>query len=65
MQFGNNNAIANLSGSKTLLVHNNEVSGNFFGKMFRSKATAAQNNATRTELLKTLGQACIDASNGL
>ena len=57
VQFGNDNAIANLSGSKTSLVHNNEVSGNFFGKMFRAKATEAQNNAARTELLKTLGQA--------
>lgn len=53
VQFGNDNAIANLSGSKTSLVHKNEVSGNFLGKMFRSKVTKAQNNAARTELLRT------------
>ena len=56
VQFGNDNAIANLGGNKTSLVHNNEVSSNFLGKLFRSKATKAQNNAARTELLRTLGQ---------
>ena len=56
VDFGNENAIANVNDGKTKLVKNSEL-GNLFGRLFRSGATEARNNAARTALLKSLGEA--------
>ena len=55
VNFGNADAIANLKQGDG--VEQNGKLGSFLGKMFRSSATKANNNAVRTELLKSLGQA--------
>ena len=55
VNFGNADAIANLKQGGG--VEQNGKLGSFLGKMFRSSATKANNNAVRTELLKSLGQA--------
>ena len=55
VNFGNADAIANLKQGGG--VEQNGKLGSFLGKMFRSSATQANNNAVRTELLKSLGQA--------
>ena len=55
VDLGKQDAIANLGGSKG--VRQNGELGNFLGKMFRSSGTKEANNAIRTELLKSLGQA--------
>lgn len=55
VDFGNADAIANLKQGGG--VEQNNQLGNFIGKMFRSGTTKANNNAVRTELLKSLGQA--------
>ena len=55
VNFGNDNAIANLGGDNGL-VQKDEL-GSFLWKPFRSSETEKRNNAVRTELLKALGQA--------
>ncbi len=55
VNFGNNNAIANL-GEGGNLVQKDKV-GSIFLKPFRAPSTKDRNNAVRTELLKVLGQA--------
>ena len=55
VNFGNNNAIANV-GEGDSLVKNKEL-GSVFLRMFRLPSTEARNNAVRTELLKALGEA--------
>lgn len=55
VNLGGENAIANLDGEGG--VKKNKELGNFIGKMFRSPTTEANNNAVRTALLKSLGQA--------
>ena len=55
VNLGGENAIANLNGEGG--IRKNKELGNFIGKMFRSSTTEANNNAVRTELLKSLGQA--------
>jgi hypothetical protein len=54
VNFGNENAIANLNGTGGV-----KANGRYslFGKFSRTDAQRADNNAVRTELLKTLGQA--------
>ena len=54
-QFAGANDIANLDKGDKLKTHDS-----YYGKLgalFRSSATEARNNAVRTELLKSLGQA--------
>ena len=53
VNFGNDNAIANLGGDNGL-VQKDEL-GSFLWKPFRSGNTEKQNTAVRTELLKALG----------
>ena len=55
VDFGNDNAIANL-GDNDGLVQKKEL-GSIFLKPFRLPSTKDRNNAVRTELLKALGQA--------
>ncbi len=55
VNFGNDNAIANLDGKNG--IKQNGKLGSFLWKPFRSSKTEANNNAIRTELLKSLGQA--------
>jgi hypothetical protein len=55
VNFGNNNAIANV-GEGDSLVKNKEL-GSVFLRMFRLPSTEERNNAVRTELLKALGEA--------
>ena len=59
VDFGNADAIANLKQGGG--VEQNGRLGNFIGKMFRTSATKANNNAARTELLKSLGLADPDS----
>jgi hypothetical protein len=54
VNFRNGDTIANLDGKG--LKANGEL-GNFIGKMFRATKTQDRNNAVRTELLRSLGQA--------
>ena len=54
VDFGNADAIANLKQGGGVERHGRL--GGFLGKMFRSSATQADNNAVRTELLRALGQ---------
>ena len=56
VNFGQDDAIANLNGGKDGLVQNGTRGLGVFAKM-RFKSTKANNNAVRTELLKALGQA--------
>jgi hypothetical protein len=56
VNFGSENAIANLNDGKTKLVKNKEL-GSIFSRLGRSGAERAQNNAARTELLRSLGRA--------
>lgn len=55
VNFGNDDAIANLGGENNL-VQKKEL-GSFFLKPFRLGKTERRNNAVRTELLKALGKA--------
>ena len=55
VDFGNDNAIANLGGDNNLV--QKKKLGSVFLRMFRLPSTEARNNAVRTELLKALGQA--------
>ena len=55
VNFGNDNAIANLGGYDKLV--QKDKLGLFLWKPFRSDDTEKRNNAVRTELLKALGQA--------
>ena len=55
VNFGHADAIANLKEGGGVEQHGKL--GSFIGKMFRSSATQASNNAARTALLKSLGQA--------
>lgn len=55
VNFGDDDAIANLGGDDNLV--QKDTLGSFFWKPFRSRETAKRNNAVRTELLKALGQA--------
>ena len=54
VDFGNADAIANLKQGGGVEQHGKL--GNFLAKMFRKSGTQANNNAVRTELLKSLGQ---------
>ncbi len=54
-QLPNENSIANLDGRGGIKA--NGKLGSFLWKPFRSDATRSNNNAVRTELLKSLGQA--------
>ena len=56
LKLGSNNAIANVGTDGKSVVQNKEL-GNIFGRMFRSKTEKSLNNAARTALLKSLGQA--------
>lgn len=56
VNFGSENAIANLNDGKNKLVKNKEL-GSIFSRLGRSGAEREQNNAARTELLRSLGQA--------
>ena len=53
VDFGNADAIANLKEGGG--VEQNGKLGSFIGKMFRTSATKASNNAVRTEMLRSLG----------
>ena len=55
VNFGDNDAIANLDGGDGLV--QNEKLGFILTRKFRSSTAEKQNNAVRTELLKALGQA--------
>ena len=55
VNFGDDNAIANLGGENNLV--QKDKLGLFLWKPFRSSKTEKRNNAVRTELLKALGQA--------
>lgn len=55
VNLGSDNAIANLNGEGG--VKKNKELGSAIGKLFRPSRTVANNNAIRTELLKSLGQA--------
>ena len=55
VNFGDNDAIANLDGSDGLV--QNEKLGFILTRKFRSSTAEKQNNAVRTELLKALGNA--------
>ena len=55
VNFGNDNAIANLGGDDKLV--QKDKLGLFLWKPFRSDDTEKRNNAVRTELLKALAQA--------
>ena len=55
VDFGDDDAIANLGGEDNLV--QKDKLGSFLWKPFRSKETEKRNNAVRTELLKALGQA--------
>lgn len=55
VDFGNDNAIANLGGDNNLV--QKKKLGSVFLRMFRLPSTEARNNAVRTELLKALGNA--------
>ncbi len=55
VNLGGADSIANLDGKGG--VKKNGESGNFIGKMFRASGTKDNNNAARTALLKSLGQA--------
>ena len=55
VNFGDDDAIANLGGEDNLV--QKDKLGSFLWKPFRSKETEKRNNAVRTELLKALGQA--------
>lgn len=55
VNFGDDNAIANLGGENNLV--QKDKLGSFLLKPFRSGETEKRNNAVRTELLKALGQA--------
>ena len=56
VNFGRDDAIANLSDDKKGLVHNGDRGFGVFAKL-RSNETQTKNNAVRTELLKALGKA--------
>ena len=56
VNFGDDDAIANLGGENGNIVKKNTYYGRV-GKIFRLDAAKAANNAVRTELLKALGQA--------
>ena len=53
VNFGNDNAIANLGGDEKLV--QKDKLGLFLWKPFRSDDTEKRNNAVRTELLRSLG----------
>jgi hypothetical protein len=55
VNFGDNDAIANLDGGNGLV--QNEKLGFILTRKFRSAVAERQNNAVRTELLKSLGRA--------
>ena len=55
VNFGDNDAIANLDGGNGLV--QNEKLGFILTRKFRSSTAERQNNAVRTELLKSLGRA--------
>ena len=55
VNLGGADSIANLDGKGG--VKKNDELGNFIGKMFRASGTKDNNNAARTALLKSLGQA--------
>ena len=55
VNFGDNDAIANLDGGNGLV--QNEKLGFILTRKFRSSTAEKQNNAVRTELLKALGKA--------
>ena len=55
VNFGDNDAIANLDGGNGLV--QNEKLGFILTRKFRSSTAEKQNNAVRTEILKALGNA--------
>ena len=56
VKLGSENAIANVGTDGTSVVQNKEL-GSLFSRLFRSKTEESLNNAARTALLKSLGQA--------
>ena len=52
VNFGDDDAIANLGGENNLV--QKDKLGSFFWKPFRSRETEKRNNAVRTELLKVI-----------
>ena len=56
VKLGSENAIANVGTDGKSVVQNKEL-GSLFSRLFRSKTEESLNNAARTALLKSLGQA--------